>query len=436
MKKILFTLVTLVASMSISAQVVRLYKNGNLVAAFNKSQADEIVFEEVEENGAIDLGLSVKWASCNLGANKPEEAGKHYAWGEAVPQANNVYSWSSYRWCNGSSKSLIKYCTDSSYGTVDNKKMLLPVDDAAQVNLAEGWRMPSKAEMQELIDKCAWKWTTKNGTPGYEVTASNGNSIFLPVTGTRYDSSLNSADWLGSYWTSSLYEKWNDYANYLTFSENNHSVATMFRCMGMAIRPVYDKHEYVDLGLPSGLKWATCNVGASKPEDYGFFFAWGETTPQSNNRYYWDSYIWCNYNGTKATITKYCTESGYGTVDNKTTLELVDDAAYVNWGGSWRMPTTEEIDELCKKCNWVWTSKNGVYGYIVTGPNTNSIFLPAAGYYRVNSIENVGSGGFYWSSTLTQGKSENADFLYCSPDLVNWLNLYRYYGRSVRPVHP
>lgn len=380
MKKILFTLVALVASMSISAQVVKLYKGGNLVASFNKSQADEIVFEEAEGGNAVDLGLSVKWAECNLGANNPEDAGYYYAWGEAVPQANNVYSWSSYRWCQGTSKTMIKYCTDSSYGQVDNKKMLLSDDDAAQKNLPRGWRMPSKAEMQELIDKCAWKWTTKNGTPGYEVTASNGNSIFLPVTGTRYESSLNSADWLGSYWTSSLYEKWNDYANYLTFSENNHSVGTMFRSMGMAIRPVFvdyedNGHEIVDLGL--SVKWATCNIGASSPIDAGDGFTfWGD-----------------------------------------------DDAAMANWGDAWRTPTQGEMEELLYACTWTKYMQNGQFkGYTVTGPNGNSIILPLVSH---------------WTSTRTS--EEYAVELYYDgfgkSFIINDMST-RSTHNSVRPVHP
>ena len=101
-------------------------------------------------------------------------------------------------------------------------------------------------------------------------------------------------------------------------------------------------HEYVDLGLPSRIKWATCNVGATTPEEYGDYFAWGETEPKDN--YDWSTYKWCNESN--ATMTKYCTDSSYGTVDNKTVLELEDDAAYVNWGGNWRMPTKAELDEL------------------------------------------------------------------------------------------
>jgi hypothetical protein len=134
------------------------------------------------------------------------------------------------------------------------------------------------------------------------------------------------------------------------------------------------EHEYVDLGL--SVKWATCNVGATKPEEYGDYFAWGETTPK--DAYDWSTYKWCN--GGPSTQTKYCTNSSYGTVDNKTTLDLSDDAACANWGGSWRMPTRAEQDELRNNCTWTWTTQNGVNGYKVTGTNGNSIFLPAAGY--------------------------------------------------------
>ena len=109
-----------------------------------------------------------------------------------------------------------------------------------------------------------------------------------------------------------------------------------------------DEHEWVDLGLPSGTLWATCNVGADNPEDYGDYFAWGETEPKVI--YNWSTYKWCN--GSVNTMTKYCTDSGYGTVDNKTELDPADDAATVNWGTSWRMPTLEQLDELLTKCTW------------------------------------------------------------------------------------
>jgi len=157
-----------------------------------------------------------------------------------------------------------------------------------------------------------------------------------------------------------------------------------------------EEHEYVDLGLPSGTLWATCNVGANTPEEYGDYFAWGETAPKEV--YSWETYEWCN--GSWNTLTNYCTNSEFGTEDNKTELEPENDAAYVNWGKSWRMPSPEQLQELLNNCIWTWTTLNGVNGQQVTGPNGASLFLPVAGGRFDNSLNGVGSWGGYWSRTL------------------------------------
>lgn len=163
---------------------------------------------------------------------------------------------------------------------------------------------------------------------------------------------------------------------------------------------VGDGHEYVDLGLPSGTLWATCNVGASSSEDVGDYFAWGETATK-------DIYDWKQYKfGVLCTdvykLTKYCNNPtcGYnGYVDNLTVLEPVDDAASANWGVGWRMPTAEEFDELHQNTTFVWTTQNGVEGRLLTGPNGNSIFLPATGFYLDDNLICTGLG-IYWSSSL------------------------------------
>ena len=189
-----------------------------------------------------------------------------------------------------------------------------------------------------------------------------------------------------------------------------------------------DTHEYVDLGLPSGTLWATCNVGATAPEEYGDYFAWGETEPK--DVYDWTTYKWCN--GSNNTMTKYCTSSRYGTVDNKKELDPEDDAAYVNWGSSWRMPSLEQQQELIDNCTWTWIIQNGVNGRLVTGSNGKSLFLPAAGTRCSSLLEGAGSWGDCWSRTLKS--SSNAYYVYFESGKVYWIDNYRYIGNTVRAV--
>ena len=214
---------------------------------------------------------------------------------------------------------------------------------------------------------------------------------------------------------------------------------TLFSCGGekksegsekkqeLPANPIYG-HEYVDLGLPSGTLWATCNVGATNPEDFGGYYAWGETEEKKD--YSWKTYKWCD--GDEFSMTKYCTDSYFGKVDNKTTLDPEDDVAHVKWGGSWRMPTIAEQDELRQQCRWEWTTRREVNGYRVIGPNGKSIFLPAAGFR--NGTDLSGSGGDYWSSSLDESHSSRAYYLDFSSSHPSWYSYYRYYGRSVRPV--
>ena len=183
------------------------------------------------------------------------------------------------------------------------------------------------------------------------------------------------------------------------------------------------EHVGVDLGLPSGLKWATMNVGAKSPSEYGNYYAWGETLPQTNNEYSWSSYKWCN--GTKTSLTKYCESASNGIVDNRTTLEPEDDTATQNWGGAWRMPTRTELYELVNNCCWVWTSSyngTGKAGYIVYLAKSSldkgtlydsddvelglddyslsdtHIFLPITGFCSDGSLKSADEYGTCWSS--------------------------------------
>ena len=192
-------------------------------------------------------------------------------------------------------------------------------------------------------------------------------------------------------------------------------------------------HAYVDLDLPSGTLWATCNVGAETPEGYGNYYAWGETTPKSY--YDWSNYRWCN--GSQYTITKYCNNLSYsydGSLDNLMTLEASDDAATVNWGSGWRTPTEDEIVELRSNCTVTQVTQNGVAGHLFTARNGNAIFMPAAGFSHSGYVDTGGVHGLYWTSTLC---STIAPWRYCI-DLDNSALVPdgggRYFGQTVRPV--
>lgn len=180
-------------------------------------------------------------------------------------------------------------------------------------------------------------------------------------------------------------------------------------------------HEYVDLGL--SVKWATCNVGAESPEEYGDYFAWGEVEPKE----YYDFSTYKHVIDGDRLIKYYY-------FDSISELEPEDDAAIVNWGGAWRMPTLEEQKELIDDCTWEWTTQNGVDGHKVTGPNGNSIFLPAAGYMDGSTLRDAGSGCDYWSSTLSSDYPYNAYSIYFVSQFVFWDWGARDLGHSVRPV--
>lgn len=199
-------------------------------------------------------------------------------------------------------------------------------------------------------------------------------------------------------------------------------------------------HDWVDLGLPSGTKWATMNVGATSLSDYGNYYAWGETRPKSNydwkNLKYWISGIAL----LDLKFSKYVTDSQFGKVDNKTELELNDDAAYANWGAGWRMPSREQLDELCKKCEWKKSTLihmgHSSEGYTVEGPNGNDIFLPYTGFGNLDSSVSVGVCGIYRSRTLEGKRNTDAYGIYIDSSIISRDShgVSRYEGCCVRAV--
>ena len=197
-----------------------------------------------------------------------------------------------------------------------------------------------------------------------------------------------------------------------------------------------DNHPHaIYLGLPSGTKWCCCNVGASTPEGYGGYYAWGETSEKT--KYNWNTYKWCN--GSDDTMTKYCTNTNYGYngfTDGKTELELNDDVARVRMGAPWRMPSEEQMKELINNCTHEWTQQNGMNGILVTGPSGGQVFLPAAGYRWDNLLIRDGSIGGYWTCSLSPGYDGGAYSPYFYSGGWSWNYDYRRNGSSVRAVCP
>ena len=201
---------------------------------------------------------------------------------------------------------------------------------------------------------------------------------------------------------------------------------------GVKVERIEKTHDYVDLGL--SVMWATCNVGADKPEEYGDYYAWGETEPK-------DSYTWENYrfrtSGNDESNVRF---SKYA--DNTNRLDLEDDVAHVKWGGSWRLPTAQEMNELIDSCTWTWTTVNGVNGCLVTskrpGYTDRSIFLPATGKYGFDTDnKSAGTWGHYWSSSVNKDQSSyNAGVLAIGSGYAAVKITFRAHGQSVRPVRP
>ena len=493
MKK-LFILLTSIFAVSLLAMAqLKLYvhQNDGSYTEFIAAAVDSITFSEQTPekdvaNGYeyVDLGLTsgALWATCNLGADKPEEYGDYFAWGELKHK---------YRY------EMNNYVGNAS-GKYDVYNILELADDVVYKRMGGAWHIPSPAEINELKDECEWTWTSINNVNGYEVKGPNGNTIFLPAAGVFYDT-LDNVGKGGIYranakigkTTFNLYldEKYGVRAFYeneahpghsirpvchkinekytLTFSANggegemesmslkygehrilpevsftreNHAYTTwntkadgtgtsynnksqisitediVLYAQWREIKLI-DGYEYIDLGLPSGLLWANQNIGAEKPEDYGDYFAWGEVEPLDEN------YKWRE-------------DSKYGDRCSEVGFELIDDAARQIWGGNWRVPLPEEIEELIAECEWTWTVLNNVNGYEVKGPNGNSIFLPAAGSFGIyGPNEDIyfsqGVRGYYRGNLK---RCQSYTTILSSSQISAFVEMHQEEGYSIRPV--
>jgi hypothetical protein len=455
---------------------VRLFKNRN----FPPAQAVDL--------GIVVNGRTILFANKNVGAEFETDYGGYYCWAGTTDVTNTSINlaWNSNcpYWKSGSNTSakFSKYVPtgktsywDGSGSTPDNKTTLDLEDDAARVNMGGSWRMPTKAELTALtnINNCTWTWYdnyNSSGVAGYLVTSNKtgytSNSIFLPVAGRRGGTDFESVGEKGYYWSSSIDTDSPQYGWFLNLSSSNISMSYSGRPNGNPVRAVQTappSYTVVDLGL--SVKWASMNIGAESETDYGTYFAWGETTGLTvvgaSNTFdnenttktdysSWSIYKWSAGSKDGTQFSKYVPSgqtSNWGgsgsTPDNKTTLELADDAARVNWGGHWRMPTEAEWNELqnTDNCTWTWKSNynsSGVNGYLVTSKKTgytnNSIFLPAGGR-RDAVFQHQGSWGFYWSSSLNTTNPAISMFAYLNSSTVSRDASHRLNGFTVRAVY-
>ncbi len=418
----------------------------NQVVKFDVSNVRDVTFEESEliiNHEYVDLGLpsGTLWATCNIGADSPTDYGDFFAWGETEPK--ETYVDTNYKFLSDGKM--------TKYNATDGRTKLLAVDDAATANWGAEWQMPSKEQMDELLDasNTNFQWTQMDGVNGLKVTSiSNGKSIFLPAAGYAGWRTGEDAGREGYYWSRSLDTEDNWQAYYMVFAYyGEEHIYEGDRRSGRTIRPVKtktsgstDNHEWVDLDLPSGTLWATMDVGADSPEDKGYHFAWGEivtkdkTTPSQD--YSWANYKWCK--GSKNTITKYCPNSSYGYngfTDDLTELLPEDDAATANWGANWQMPSRTQITELVNSEYTTLGYMNGCMK-ITSNSNGNYILLHYPDQWNEFSGEwDVFYWAIsYWSRSLSTSYRAIGLYENSEDEYFGWGGDDRYHGYYVRPV--
>jgi hypothetical protein len=483
------------ASVNVWAKDVNAAKHENQFSPFVTPSNN--IADEKNQNGkvqAIDLALpsGTKWANMNVGASRPEDYGSYFQWGETTSvkgynddgwnnnytPGGNIFHGGEYNdcgtdadpmWTDGTIKRADGFWNGDIAGS--------PKYDAATANLGKQWKTPNIDQIHELLNpsNCIWTWTTQNGIDGYLITSvRNGNKIFIPAAG-----SFSSPGNFGSYWSSTLYLQGAGEAYTMAIYPAEYNTEFSIRCCGQSVRPVMkgvasnevitngnsntsaDNQETesdstaakaIELGLPSGTKWANKNIGASSPEECGYYFQWGETTPVRSGEQ-------CDFNSDYTPGGSTIGDMGDdwddakdpmyndGTVSQKDDIYKGDiagnskyDAARECWGVKWSIPTIDQIEELVDStnCSWVFTTLNGVHGYQVTSVrNGNSIFLPAAGFGEdMKNAEGgtLGTNGNYWSSTINQDYPYDANTLAFGPDYIDADWRPRYMPISIRPV--
>lgn len=370
----------------------------------------------------VDLGLTsgTKWANMNIGASSPYENGEYYAWGEIDTKKNYVTS--EYKYYNTETKTYTKL------GNISKK----PEYDVAY-KLNKGWCIPSLAQGQELLKECKWEVIKlDNGISIWRATGPNGNYIDFPFNGCISESSKLGYTWNAYLWLSDELSNGSQ-GRCLKLLQSTTSIYNMYKRSGGGIRPVSsgeidekpttnNKIKLVDLGL--SVDWADVNLGASKPEEPGYFYSWGETEPKT-------SFSWANYKWNDSVGSTYKSKDLGSNISKKNE----HDPAYLN-DKNMCLPTDAQWQELLDRCTWTYTKVNDRNVYKVTGPNGNSIIIPLAGYKNSGTtLIKDNEHGCYMSSSIystnTNQYSKTIDFEVSSKKIGTTRKMV---GRSVRPV--
>ena len=350
----------------------------------------------MKDKGATDLGLSVKWASANLGARNALDSGEYYGWGE-TNVSKRTFSWATYQHSQSGSSVMKKY------NVQDGLMKLLPEDDAVYQLRGGDWRIPTIQEWKELQSQCVWDEIYDDGERvGYCITSNKTrNYIFLPCAGQKSGNAVYFLNY-AKYWSSNrdgTFDAPLTPTKARALNEDPYQNGRSWgsdRYLGMPLRGVVgsgniqptDSGNGIDLGL--SVKWASCNIGASSPEEIGEYFAWGEIRTKSE-------YTWASYDYSRnadADMKKY-----NGT-DNLQAADAEEDIVHLRYGGNWRMPTLDELNELRNKCTWEEIKEGDVLVcYKITSKeNGNFIYLPVTGYMQGKELKDE-HRAHYWTGT-------------------------------------
>ena len=388
-------------------------RTGLVIRAVEQTKGTEEDPVEPEQVALVDLGLSVKWCSQNLGADSESAYGEYYSWGETATK--NTYTWANYQHANGSA-STVKDIGSDIAGTeydVAAKTEVYDPDTKQQVAVS----IPTKAQFEELRTKCTWKEETVDGHKGYRVTGTSGKSIFLPFSGSNYDGSMHNVGIYAYYWSSEVDASYLQRANaFYIKTATSPKMSWAQRRTGLVIRAVEqakgteenpvepEQASLVDLGL--SVKWCSQNVGADSESAFGEYYSWGETATKA-------TYTWANYqyaNGSATTVKDIGSDIAGTEYDVAAKTEVYDPDTKQQVAVS--MPTKEQFEELRTKCTWKEETVDDHKGYRVTGPSGKSIFLPFSGSNYDGSMHNVGVYTYYWSSEVDASNLQKASALY------------------------